>query len=173
MRNDSKERYGTVTRLLHWGIALLVGWQLLKIFDRVDDGEHWIGQTLVPWHVSIGTLLLVLVLVRLAWARSQRNHRPEQDPATAFVVKAGHALLYVGMVLMPVTGILTMVGKGKGLTAFGMQLLAKGDEIPWMANVGSLHSPIAWGLLVLIAGHAGIALLHHFVKKDGVLQRML
>lgn len=173
MRNDSKERYGAVTRLLHWGIALLIGWQLLKIFDRVDDGEHWIGQTLVPWHVSIGTLVLLLVLLRMAWARRQRDNRPEHEPATAFAVKAGHALLYVGMLLMPVTGILTMVGNGYGLTAFGMQLLAKGDEIPWMASVGSLHSPIAWGLLVLIAGHAGIAVLHHFVRKDGVLQRML
>lgn len=36
----------------------------------------------------------------------------------------------------------------------------------------SLHSPIAWFLLVMIVGHVGIALLHHFVKKDGVLQRM-
>ena len=77
------------------------------------------------------------------------------------------------MVLMPVTGMLTMIGDGYGLTVFGMELVAGGDEIPWMATVGSLHSPIAWGLLVLIAGHAGIALLHHFVKKDGVLRRMI
>lgn len=173
MSKDTKERYGTVSRVLHWGIALLIGWQLLKIFDRIDDGEHWIGQTLVPWHISIGTLVLVLVVLRLAWARSQRNNRPAHDPATAFLVRAGHALLYVGMLLMPVTGILTMVGNGYGLSAFGMELVAGGDEIPWMASLGSLHSPIAWGLLVLIAGHAGIALLHHVVRKDGVLRRML
>lgn len=173
MINDTRQRYGTISRLLHWGIAVLIGWQLLKVFDRIDDGEHWVGQTLVPWHVSIGTLVLLLVLLRLGWARTQRNSRPVQAPATAFLVKAGHALLYVGMVLMPVTGILTMVGNGYGLTAFGVELVAAGDGIPWMASVGSLHSPVAWGLLVLIAGHAGIALLHHFVRKDGVLRRML
>src|SRR3546814_5101441 len=61
---DSKERYGRISRFLHWGMALLIGWQLLKIFDRVADGEHWIGQTLVPWHVSIGTLLLLLIALR-------------------------------------------------------------------------------------------------------------
>ena len=173
MRNDSKVRYGTITRLLHWGMALLIVWQALKLFDRVNDGEHWVGETLVPWHISIGTLLLVLVAVRIIWAVSQRRNRPEREPATAFLVKAGHFLLYACMLLLPVVGILRMVGKGYGLKAFGIQLIDKGDKIPWMASVGELHSPIAWVLLVLIAGHVGIALVHHFVKKDGVLKRML
>src|SRR3546814_14071805 len=93
---DSKERYGRISRFLHWGMALLIGWQLLKIFDRVADGEHWIGQTLVPWHVSIGTLLLLLIALRTVWAVRQKGSRPEQDPATAFLVRIGHSLLYVG-----------------------------------------------------------------------------
>ncbi len=41
-----------------------------------------------------------------------------------------------------------------------------------MAAIGSLHSPIAWSLLILVVGHVGMALVHHFIKKDGVLQRM-
>lgn len=57
MKDDSKARYGTISRILHWGMAFLIFWQALKIFDRIDDGEHWVGETLVPWHVSIGTLL--------------------------------------------------------------------------------------------------------------------
>lgn len=169
---DTRERYGNISRILHWDMALLIGWQLLKIFDRVADGEHWIGQTLVPWHVSIGTLLLLLIALRIVWAVKQKDNRPEQDPATAFLVKAGHFLLYAGMVLMPVTGVLTMLGGGYGWTAFGIELVAKGDKIPWMASLGSLHSPIAWALLILIVGHSGIALLHHVIRKDDVLRRM-
>src|SRR5690606_11505240 len=99
--------------------------------------------------------------------------RPVQDPATALLVKAGHFLLYAGMVLMPVTGILTMIGNGYGWTAFGVQLAAKGDEIPWMASLGSLHSPIAWLLLLMSIGHVGIALAHLFVRMDGGLRRMV
>src|SRR3546814_11980422 len=68
---DSKERYGRISRFLHWGMALLIGWQLLKIFDRVADGENWIGQTLVPWHVSIGTLLLLLIAFRTVCDRQR------------------------------------------------------------------------------------------------------
>ncbi len=173
MRNDSPQRYGTITRSLHWLMAVLIAWQALKIFDRIDDGEHWIGETLVPWHVSIGTLLLVLVVLRMVWAATQRASRPAQDPATAFLVRGGHFLLYAGMLLMPVTGILKMLGNGYGLTAFGVTLAARGEKTDWMATIGNLHPPIAWALLALIVGHVGIALLHHFVRKDNVLRRML
>ena len=173
MKGDTQERYGSISRFFHWGMGLLIIWQLLKLFDRINDGEHWVGQTLVPWHISIGSLLLVLVVLRLIWAAKQKNNRPVQDPATALLVKLGHFLLYAGMVMMPITGALYMVGNGYGWAPFGIQLVAKGDETPWMVSIGSLHSPIAWLLLIMIVGHIGIALLHHFVKKDGVLRRMV
>ena len=173
MTIDSKDRYGRITRGFHWIMALLIGWQLLKFGDRIAEGEHWVGETLVPWHISIGLLLLVMITLRIFWAIAQRNNRPEQDPNTALLVKGGHFLLYAAMVLMPVTGVLVMVGNGYGLTAFGVQLAARGDDIPWAAAVGSLHSPLAWFLLVMVIGHIGMAMLHHFVKRDGVLQRMV
>lgn len=173
MTGDSKERYGSVSRIFHWGMAVLIAWQFLKFFDRIDEGEHWVGQALVPWHVSVGSLLLLLVALRIAWAATQRTHRPEQNPATALLVKVGHFLMYLGMALLPVTGILAIVGGGYGWTAFGIELAAKGPKIPWMISVGSLHSPIAWITLFMVVAHVAIALFHHFVKKDDVLRRML
>jgi len=171
--HDSNERYGSISRIFHWGMALLIGWQVLKFFDRIADGEHWVGQTLVPWHISIGSLLLLIVVLRIIWAAKQKNNRPVQDPATAKLVAIGHFLLYAAMVLMPATGMMIMVGAGYGLEVFGMQLIAGGGaEIPWMASLDSLHSPIAWLLLIMIVGHIGIALVHHFIKKDNVLRRM-
>ena len=67
-----------------------------------------------------------------------------------------------------------MLGNGYGLTVFGMELVAKGDGIPWLAAFGrAVHSPLAWLLVAMVIGHAGMALVHHFVKRDGVLRRML
>ena len=172
MRNDNSTSYGSITRIFHWGMTVLIGWQILKLFDRINDGEHWVGQTLVPWHISIGTLLFVLIIARIVWVAKQRI-RPEQEPATAFLVKIGHFLLYVCMAAMPVTGVLTMLGGGYGWTAFGIEIAAKGDKIPWAASIGSFHSPIAWLLVVLIIGHIGMALLHHFIKKNDVMRRII
>ena len=171
--NDSSQRYGGISRLLHWSMALLIGWQLLKLGDRINDGEHWIGQTLVPWHVSIGSLLLILIGVRLLWALSQRQQRPQPVGPTAPLVKAGHGLLYASMLLMPLTGLCVMLGNGYGLKVFGVQLLAKtGLKTDWLISLGNLHSPLAWLLLALVVGHIGAALFHHFIKKDDTLKRM-
>lgn len=171
--NDSKERYGSVSKTFHWLMALLIGWQLLKFGDRIAEGEHWVGQTLVPWHISIGTLLLVLIVLRLLWVTTQRHQRPVQNPATAKLVKAGHGLLFAGMLLMPVTGALTMLGGGHGLTAFGMAIFAEGAEVAWAASLGSLHSPLAWGLTALIIGHTAMTLIHHFIQRDDTFKRMV
>lgn len=172
--NDSKQRYGGISRLFHWGMALLVYWQFLKFFDRINDGEHWVGENLVSWHISIGSVLLVLIVLRAIWAATQKNNRPQQDPTTAFLVKAGHGLLYLCLLLLPITGLMTMIGNGYGWEPFGIVLVAGGgEEINWMATLGSVHSVIAWSLLILVVGHVSIALMHHFVKKDGILRRML
>ncbi|QCG68344.1 cytochrome b [Pseudomonas veronii] len=173
MVNDTAHRYGGITRLLHWAMALLIALQFLKLGDRINDGEHWIGQTLVPWHISVGGLLLVLIVLRLFWARGQRQQRPQPVGPTALLVKAGHGLLYACMLLMPVSGILLMLGKGYGLKVFGVQLVAKtGVETGWMASLGSLHSPLAWLFVALVLGHIAAALFHHFVQKDDTLKRM-
>ena len=172
--NDSAQRYGAPTRFLHWGMALLILLQFLQLGDRINDGEHWIGQTLVPSHISVGALLLALILVRLLWAASQRKRRPLPEGAIAPLVKAGHGLLYLSMLGMPLTGLAVMLGNGYGLTVFGVPIIARtGLETPWLASVGSLHSPLAWLFLLLVLGHIGAALFHHFVKKDDTLRRMV
>ena len=73
---DSRESYGTLSKSLHWLMAVLIGWQFLKFGDRIADGEHWVGETLVPWHVSTGPLLLASTVLRMGWTSRQRRHRP-------------------------------------------------------------------------------------------------
>lgn len=172
MIKDNPERYGTITRALHWLFAVLVLWQFMKFFDRIAEGEHWIGETLVPWHISIGTLLLALIVVRVVWALSQASHRPTHEPPIKYLARAGHILLYVALVLMPVTGVLYMVGEGHGVEAFGVTLIAEGDEVAWMHTLGGFHGTIAWALLFLTLAHIVMAFYHQFVRRDGTLKRM-
>ena len=40
---DSRESYGTLSKSLHWLMAVLIGWQFLKFGDRIADGEHWVA----------------------------------------------------------------------------------------------------------------------------------
>jgi len=171
---DSRTRYGTISRMLHWLMAVLIGWQMFRFFDLIDEGEHWVGKTLVaPWHVSIGVVLLVLVVLRIVWATTQRRNRPVQDPATATMVKLGHRLMYLAMLLLPITGMLAMKGGGHPVVLFGVQMAEKGEEVAWMQTVGALHAPIVLALALMVLAHVAIALEHRFLKKDEVMQRML
>jgi cytochrome b561 len=172
MKRDSKERYGTISKLFHWGMAILLGWQMLRFFDRIEDGEHWVGQTLVPWHTEVGSLLLLFVVARLVWVAKQEA-RPVQDPATAILVRTGHGLLYACMVLLPVTGVLGRIGGGRGWSPFEVTIIPPGPEVAWAEALSSLHSPISWAFLALLVGHVTITLWHHFVRKDDRLRRMV
>lgn len=172
MTDATETRYGPVTRALHWLMTGLIFWQLLKFGDRFAEGEHWVGQTLVPWHLSIGTLILVLALIRILWVLVGRERRPVQNRSNTALVRSGHLLLYAFMLLMPTTGILTMLGAGYGLTAFGIEIFAEGAKIAWAAALGGLHAPFAWIFAVLIAGHIVMALVHHYVHRDDTLIRM-
>lgn len=65
---------------------------------------------------------------------------------------AGHILLYVRMIALPVSGLMAFYG---GFT-----------------TLGSLHGGILKALPgVVIAGHVAAAICHHFVLKDGLLNR--
>lgn len=170
---DSVQRYGTFTRFLHWTMAVLVLLQFLKLGDRIQDGEHWIGQTIVPFHISIGILILPLVVIRLLWALSQRRQRPRHPGAIMLLVNVGHFLLYLSMFLLPLTGIAYMLGEGYGLTFFGIELAARSDEkIEWLIAFGSWHPVIAIAFVLLVVGHIGAALFHHFIRRDQTLIRM-
>lgn len=101
------KRYTSVASYLHWLIAtaiivlLISGWSLYF--------ELWNSKTLIfqlfQWHKSIGITVLLLVLLRVVW---RFTHTPPALPtqliAQHSVIKKGHFLLYVLMLLMPLSG---------------------------------------------------------------------
>ncbi|HEY8355116.1 MAG TPA: cytochrome b [Methylophilaceae bacterium] len=174
MLNDNRQRYGTVSRFFHWVMAILIFEQFFKFADRINDGEHWLGDTFGPFHGSIGLILLMLVVLRILWSVSQRAQRPVGEGIEHVLAKATHGLMYLAVLALPFLGMLYVYGKGYPVKFFGMVLIAKpAGETEWAISVGSLHSPVAILLALLVLGHIGAALYHRFVKKDDVLQRML
>lgn len=173
MLKDTPTRYGTLTRLIHWTMAALIVLQFLKLGDRVNDGEHWIGQTIVPLHGSVGILLFVLIAVRLVWGIGQSSLRPKYDGFQRILAKGGHGLLYLCMLLMPLSGMARPLGAGYGLKMFGTQLVeGNGEKSEWLLAFSQIHSPLSWLFVALAIGHIGAALYHHLVLKDGTLARM-
>ena len=92
-----------------------------------------------------------------------------------FAAHAGHALLYVLMLAIPLSGWLMSSAKGFQTVWFGVlpipDLIAKDKETgDLLANV---HLGLNLLFVAVLAGHVGAALKHHFIDKDDILRRML
>lgn len=176
MMKDGPDRYGAVSRFLHWAMAALFLWQftgmvLKEILGRVPLTAFWVGT-----HPSVGTALWLLILIRVGWAVAQSPSRPVyQQGLVGGLARAGHVMLYALMLIVPSLGLLRLFGSGKPVRLFGVDLLAAtGNEIAWMtAPAKLLHSTLAWTLLVLIAGHVLMVVVHRFWWRDDVAARML
>lgn len=178
---DSPLRYGRISRGLHWAMALLFVWQFAGMAAKALLG--WERDTLlVGSHATVGFALLLVALLRLVWALSQWRNRPSHGRGVwALAAKAGHAMLYGLMLVVPSLALMRAYGSGRGLEWLGMPVVPAGQSQPdWVALVNStrdaldlsLHGLLAWGMLALIGGHVLMVVVHHVLLKDPILPRM-
>ena len=168
----AQRRYSGGAILLHWTIALALGFQLALGFSMPKDES---GFALYQLHKSVGITILLLSLARLAWRLTHRPPPAVEGGFQGFLAKSVHTLLYVFMIGMPLTGwAVVSTSPIEVPTVFW-------GAIPWphLPLPGSLngaaeetHELLAWIGLALIVLHVAGALRHQFLLKDGLLRRM-
>ena len=175
---DTPQRFGRISRCLHWGMALLMAWQFAGMLAKVGLGkEAALTGILSAAHAHVGLLLLVLCMARGVWGLMNSGRRPSNG--TGFMGVAawlGHAGLYLLMLVVPFLALLRMLGNTRPFNWFGFIPLndGSGEKIEWMvAPASAVHGLLGWLLLALIVGHMLMVVLHRWVWKDDVAQRML
>lgn len=170
-------RYTATAKALHWAMAVLIFGLLALGFYMHDLPLSPEKLQLYSWHKWAGVTAFLLVLVRLAWRAA---HRPPPLPATMpgplqLAAHAGHFLLYVLMLAIPLSGWLMSSAKGFQTVWFGVlpipDLLAKDKDLGDLLQ--QVHMALNLVFAIIIAGHTGAALKHHFIDKDDILTRML
>ncbi len=148
--------YSTLQIVLHWAVALLIVAAFLtsegaeEAMEVIEDG----GTVGFLPHAGIGMAIFVLVLLRLVLRFTRGVPAAPGVPGSWQVTAAvwGHRLLYLLMLAVPVGGMSIWIG--------GM-------------DNGDIHGFFATVLLVVAGGHAVVALVHHYVLKDGLMRRMM
>lgn len=174
----SEPGYGPVAKVLHWTVAVLIigllwlGWYMVDL----SYYDAWYNASLT-WHKSLGMVALVVGAVKLCWAMGTHAPAPVASMAAweRMATRAMHGVLFAMMVTIPVTGYIISTSAGAGVAVFGW------FEVPALlpANEGlrdlaiTLHFYLAYIIAALVPLHAGAALKHQFIDRDGVLRRML
>ncbi|XKE44487.1 cytochrome b/b6 domain-containing protein [Halomonas organivorans] len=168
---DTEQRYGLVSRVLHWSMALLV--LLMLASDWWMEALEGVGEArLMEWHKSIGVLLLGLLAARLAWRWLNRG-RLAAPAHWRLAARLGHLALYALLLLLPVSGVFTAWGSGHGVAFFGLPLIPAGAEIEWLEeSFEEIHEVAANLLWLMIGGHVLAALAHQWWLGERSLQRM-
>lgn len=168
---DTENRYGLVSRVLHWSMAVLVLFLLAS--DWWMEALEDLGKAnLMGLHKSIGVSLLALLVFRLVWR--WHNHGRLVPPAHwRRAARFGHLALYLLLLAIPVSGVLAAWGSGHGVTFFGLPLIPSGAEIKWLEEAfEETHEILANLMWLMIGGHVIAAFAHQWWLGERSLKRM-
>ena len=169
-------RYDRVVRVLHWVTAILLlgqfafGWWLGDIPRNTPARGYFVNL-----HKSAGIVMGLLILLRLFWwlRHASPPHPVMMKRWQQRLADAAHLALYVGMVVMPLSGYLASNFSRHGVKFFNVLTLA-----PWgpdaklvYAVLNQVHKTTAFLMFGLILLHV-LAALGHALQRDGIFSRI-
>lgn len=169
--------YPASSKWLHWLVALcvLVTVPIGLLLPYTAPGPFQDG--LFNFHKSLGILILVLMLLRLI--NRLMIGAPMPEPGLARWQRAAssavHGLLYVLVTGQAIGGYVANSAFGAPTPFFGLFNIPPivAQNIPLSERIFAVHAWLGIVIAVLVAIHIAAALMHYFIHRDGVLQRML
>jgi len=175
---NTKNTYGTISKFLHWLIAICVILLLCAgvSFSYLPDGS--IFNVVMMLHKSLGITVLGLILLRLLWRLINITPTlPALTPRWEYgAIRFVQFFFYFLLIAMPITGVVMSVAKSYplpfwGLTTFTLSFIPKDPSLGHL--MAHWHYYLAWSIALFIVIHTLAALKHHWIDKDDVLKRMI
>jgi len=177
MLRNTETAWGTIAKLLHWGIAVLIVAQIVLGLVAIGWRLSPTKLNLFIWHKSLGILLLALIAARLLWRFANPTPRlPADMPGwERLAAHASHALLYICMFALPVSGWIINSAANVPLRVFWLFPLPPitAPDKALAETMKLVHLGLIVALGVVLAIHVAAALRHHFIKRTDILLRML
>ncbi|WP_430450049.1 cytochrome b [Rhodophyticola sp.] len=168
---SSESRFGVVAVSVHWISALLILVLLGSGFSAGYASDAETKAAILRVHLPVAVAVLLLTIARLIWwwrfdrkPSSVGGVAPWQDR----IARWTHRALYVALLLLLASGIAVSILSGLPDALYGEAGFPELAELP--PRVG--HGIAARLLVGLVLLHAGAALYHHWVLKDGTLKRI-
>ena len=171
------ERYTSTAIALHWLTFVLIACGFTLAVYMVDLPLSPAKLKYFAWHKWLGVTVFLLAIARLAW---RATHWPPALPADVpawqrHAAGAAHLLLYLLIVIIPLTGWLYSSAAGVPTVYLGLlqlpDLVMKDKALA--EQLKSVHVTLNYTLATLVVLHAAAALQRHYFARDDVLRRML
>ena len=176
MLKNTISTYGSMAKFFHWIMALLFFGMFIVAYIMINISKSDFRYSLYDLHKATGLLLFGLVALRLIW------RKVTTQPVLSKIVpgwqqraaKWNVVLLYILMIVMPMTGFLTSTLGGHPITfysIFTIDPLAHDNASSEFFS--EAHEILSYLLIAAFLFHVLGALYHHYFLKDDVLKRML
>jgi cytochrome b561 len=171
-------RFDQASIALHWLTVLLIVAQFASAWLReAVEHETSLAAAILATHQTMGVVTWIVGLARLVWRHkfAYLPPFPESMPKLQqSIAKANEYGLYALLFVQPITGLGRVLFRGHPFELFIWEVPVLLEPNPEARNffLGA-HEFGAKALLALIGLHAGAALFHRLILRDGVLQRML
>ncbi len=180
---NSARAYGWAARLFHWSVAVLIlaaiGLGLYAgSLPAGDDARMQAVFDAYSVHKTVGVAALLLAALRILWTLTQPRPRPlhPERRAETFLAEMVHWGLWIGMVIMPLTGWLLHSAAPGGfsriLWPLGQRLPLVPESETLAERLSQFHETGWWLLAGLIVLHVAGALKHALIDRDDTLARM-
>lgn len=155
--------------IIHWLTALLI----LAAWVTAEGGREVVEEPPLL-HFTLGLAILALIVPRLILrVTAGATAAPARPGLAGGAAKAGHALLYLLMVGLPLTGWYVASQMGVTVSFAGIDLPAIAAPVQGRPGlIADLHENAGTLILVLAGLHMLLALWHQFALRDGTLSRM-
>jgi superoxide oxidase len=170
-------RFDQVSIALHWLTVLLIVVQYGSLW--LHEAAHHASNLAVASlsvHRSIGMLTWIVAVARLVWRRHFADLPPFPPDMPKFqqvIAKTNEYGLYILLLVQPITGLARVLLRGQPFELFFWEVPELFQPNPAIrALFVEAHEIGGNALLILIGLHAGAALFHRLVLRDGVLRRM-
>lgn len=168
--------YDSVSKAIHWLMAIAIPLDWVIAIAREGAAKE-IRPTYMFYHKSLGLLIVALLVLRVLWRVTHTAPETEKtpfEPWAGLAAKAGHGVLYLLMIMVPVGGMMASFASARTLPFFGLFEIAGpwAEKQAFAGQIGEMHEAFAHLLLIVAFAHAVIGILHHVVLKDRTLMKM-
>ena len=171
---NSFSKYGLLAKLFHWITFIILILQIpfgfylvgLEFSDRRIDLENI--------HILIGITVFYITLFRLVWKffNSSPTEGNSFFKGQIFIAKANHFFLYLSIFTITISGILKKLYMGEKLNFLFFRYGFNKDNFQLADLYYEVHIYANYLLIVLVALHILAVIVHHFIFKDKILDKI-